>query len=474
MSKRRHAKSPHVPNPAKGKRAYEAAKLDRLSADWVFSHAAADVDIRGGLPTIRARARELEQNNDFARKYLGMVEQNIVGRGFSLTLPAAKPQRAKAIASAFLAWMDRAEVSGILSRQDVQRMTARTVARDGEALVRIYRGPQYPDGLAFQVLESDHLDESHNETKGDVIVSMGVHTKQTQPIAYSVFKVHPGADYGRGTRGREIIPASEIIHVYRKERPSQTRAVSWMASSMKALRMLYGYMEAELVAARISSCKMGFYKIPPGEDFTSDDKDQPISDAAPGVFERMPTGWEFQPFSPEHPTSQFGAFVSTCLRQIAGGLNVAYNNFANDLEKVNYSSIRAGTIDERENWIVLQQWFSRTFLGRLFDEWLASAAIVGTAGLRAAEAEYLTGKSVWTGRRWPWVDPESDSKAISNDIDLGLTAPSRVAAERGEDYATTVAQIAEDNKARVAAGLPPIGHGKAPDVPQPAVPPAAP
>lgn len=454
MSGRRKSKSVSAAAvPRAKRRAYEAGKVDRLSADWIFSHSAADVDIKGGLATIRARARELEQNNDFARKYLSMVEQNVVGRGFALTIPSIKAERAKAIVAAFYDWMDRAEVSGLLSRQDVQRMAARTVARDGEQLVRFYRGASYADGLGFQMLESDHLDETHNTRSGDTLVTMGVYTEQTRPVAYSIFKDHPGADYARGQRGREKVDAADIIHIYRKERPSQTRAVSWMASSMKALRMLYGYMEAELVAARISSCKMGFYKIPPGEDFTSDDKDSAISDAAPGVFERMPTGWEFQPFDPAHPTSQFGQFVSACLRQIAGGLNVAYNNFANDLEKVSYSSIRSGTIDERENWIVVQQWFSRAFLARMFDEWVKSAAIVGTAGIRASEADKLQGASVWTGRRWPWVDPSSDIQAKKEEIALGLTAPSIIAAESGNEFAAIQAALENDNETRRERGL---------------------
>lgn len=131
------------------------------------------------------------------------------------------------------------------------------------------------------------------------------------------------------------------------------------------------------------------------------------------------------------------------------------------MEKVSYSSIRSGTIDERENWIVVQQWFSRAFLARMFDEWVKSAAIVGTAGIRASEADKLQGASVWTGRRWPWVDPEGDANATEKDIDLGITSPSKVAAERGEDYATTLAAIEQDNKLREKHGLPPIGHGAA-------------
>ena len=91
--------------------------------------------------------------------------------------------------------------------------------------------------------------------------------------------------------------------------------------------MLAGYLEAELVASRIGACYSGFYIIPPGEDFTGDGIDNngtPLSDASPGTFERLPKGWDFKAFNPQHPTTQFGEFVKSCLRQIAGGLNVIY------------------------------------------------------------------------------------------------------------------------------------------------------
>ena len=50
-----------------------------------------------------------------------------------------------------------------------------------------------------------------------------------------------------------------------KERPGQVRGVPWTASVMEALHNFQGYEDAEVVAARVASGKMGFFTHPEGE-----------------------------------------------------------------------------------------------------------------------------------------------------------------------------------------------------------------
>jgi len=442
------------------KRSYEAAKIDRLSADWIFSHQTADRDILAGLKTIRSRVRDLEQNNDWARKYFSLLESNVIGRGFVLTLPGVDKTLSREVVKSFMQWKDSADVSGGLGAADQDRLALRAVARDGEGLVRFMRGKDYPDGLGLMYLESDYLDENMTkDTRGDTRIIGGVEVDKltNAPLRYHLFASHPGDNSSGLATRTAAISADDMLHLYRRERPGQTRAVSWMASSMKSLRMLYGYLEAELVAARIASCKMGFYKIPPGEDFGSDDKTSPISDASPGVFERMPTGWDFVPYDPTHPNANASGFVKTILRQLAGGLNVAYNNFANDLDGVSYSSIRSGTVEERESWKVLQQWFARNYCQRIFSEWVKMQAITGSYGITSNVASQIIRAARWTGRRWQWVDPKDDIATKKEEVAMGITSPSIIAAENGDDYEQIQEQLKADNEIRALAGLNPVG-----------------
>lgn len=436
-------------------RRYDAGKVDRLTADWLSATMSANREINDSLETIRNRARELEQNDDIARRYLAMVEANVVGRGFQLRLEDGAD-----VAAAFMRWMNIAEISGKFSGPDAQRLMARTCARDGDFAILLFRGSEYPDGIGFQIIEGDLIDHNYNfSAPGFNRIVMGVEINEAgRTVACYIFDTHPG-DFPQYGRKRRRVPVEDIIHVSRTERPGQTRAVSWMASSMRGIRMMHGYMEAELVASRVSSCKMGFYKIPPGEEFSPDGTDQatgaPVSDASPGSFERI-GNLDFQPFDPQHPTTQFGAFVKACLRLIAGGLGVAYNNLANDLDSVSYSSIRSGTIEEREQWIVTQEWFARAAMHPLFQAWLKMAASFGAVAGGMATYEKFKNADKWTGRRWKWVDPQSDIAAEKERIALKLTTPSMLAAEQGEDYEAICRQMKADEAVCEKNGLPPI------------------
>ena len=44
-----------------------------------------------------------------------------------------------------------------------------------------------------------------------------------------------------------------------------------LATAIGALKMLHGYREAELVAARVAASKMGFITSPDGDGYTGDD-----------------------------------------------------------------------------------------------------------------------------------------------------------------------------------------------------------
>ena len=456
--KRLFVREPKKTQPAGAVRMYNAAKVNRLTQDWVYSQLSANEEIRRGLKTVRDRARDLERNNDHMRRYLQMVEANVIGRGVRLNVKALDmggaydTMASDYLTRSFLRWADKADGSGLLRWLDLQRLVVRTVARDGECLVRFRRGADLPDGMAMDILEADYLDENHYgiADNGNRII-MGVEVDQySKPIAYWLWANNP-ADAGSGaapwTGGKVRIPASDIVHVYRMERPAQLRGMPWCASAVQSLHMLEGYQEAELVAARVSSCKMGFYKIPPGEDFTPDDQGAqgPLSDASPGAFERLPTGWDLVQYDPQHPGANFDKFVKSILRSAAGGLNVAYNNFANDLDGVSYSSIRSGTLEERENWMVIQDWFINSFCKPVYSKWLEMALTTQAVKLPLAKIEKFRADT-WTGRRWPWVDPQSDMAARETELRLGLTSKSQIVQEQGKDFEEVQKQRERDEE----------------------------
>lgn len=154
--------------PQTARRNFAGARPVGSLASWQPQNWSADALARSDLDRLRARARSLARDNDYMRKFLNMVESNVIGRdGFALQMRvlldnADKPDALanKAIEAAFSRWARRGvcDVTGQMSFTDLQRLLIRSVARDGEVLVRHISGFDNDYGYALQVLDIDRLD----------------------------------------------------------------------------------------------------------------------------------------------------------------------------------------------------------------------------------------------------------------------------------------------------------------------------
>ena len=446
-------------------RRFDGAKTSRLSTGWTTLGTAIDAEIKMDLHALRARARDMSINNDHARKFLQMVTDNVVGpQGFTLQALAADPNgqpdrlARNVIEQAFFAWgrTGECDVTGRLSFADVCRLLARSLARDGEVLIRRVRDRSFAYGYRLQLLDIDRLDilDDRDLPDGNKVrmgVEMDTHGR---PVAYWLLTQHPGSqrrDPGVENR-RERVPADDILHGFIADRPEQTRGFPWMSSAMSRMNQLHGYEEAAIVAARTGAAKMGFFTSPDGSpNALADDKDDEgnfISEADPGALQVLPQGYDFKSFDPDYPTANYESFVKACLRGIASGLGVSYNTLANDLEGVNFSSIRSGTLSERENWMVVQNWMIDAILRPVFMDWLDAALLKGVlrmpngSALPAGKREKF-GAHTWQGRRWQWVDPLKDIEASRLAIQTGVASPQMIAANAGVDVDDVLEQLAE-------------------------------
>lgn len=449
------------------RRGYAAAKFDRLTSDWRPGSLSSDGELRMALKTLRNRSRDLAINNDYVRKYLNMVITNVVGpKGITLQARCANPQSAaatlasKEIEDAWKEWGQKGVCtrSGMYSWHELQCLVIQSAVRDGEILVRKYSGPSAGNEFKFAVepFEADYLDETYNlyPVNGRTI-SMGVEIDDhRRPLAYHLLKGHPGnLFYGYG-RERIRVPAGEVVHLYRSDRSEQSRGVPWAHTAMGTLKMLGAYEEAELVAARAAASKMGFLQTPTGEDYEGSDRDEntkePISEFEPGIIEQLPSGMEFQSFNPDYPSGNYAPFKKALIQKVASGLNVAYSSLASDLEKVNYSSIRAGVLEERNNWRVVQNWMIESFYQPVFDEWLFQSMLAG----KVSYSSWTQFQSAyWQPRGWDWVDPLKDEKANVEAINNGLRTRREIIAERGEDIDEVFRQLAREKVLAESLGL---------------------
>lgn len=445
-------------------RAIDGGESGRLTSTWKATNLSSDEEISRNLETTRARSRDLYYNNEYAKKYFQMVGTHIVGpSGFNLQSLAndkdGNPDSAAraAIEKEFWKWSQAGicEVTKKLSFIDLQRQLIVAIARDGEALVMRKRDRKYPYGYALKLIEIDRLPvkRSWNIKNSAGRVVMGVELDAEDcAVAYHLNMTRNLDSMSMQNSQLKRVPAEDILHVYISSRAEQRRGLPWPHAVMLGMKMLGGYEEAAIVAARVGAAKMGFFTLeddgdpaPLAED--QDENGEFYTDAAPGEFGVLPKGYKFESWDPDYPHQGYEAFVKARLRAIAAGLGIAYHTLANDLSDVNFSSARSGTIEERDNWMVLQNWFSGAFLQPLFLDWLECALKKGAIRLpngSPLSADRMADLSahVWQGRRWQWVDPLKDIESARLAIKTGISSPQIIAAQSGVDVEDVLAQIA--------------------------------
>ena len=142
MFRKKQTRRAFVPS----RRGYDAAKTGRLFSDWTTTNKSAAGELRDQLRVLRARSRELCQNNDYARRFLRLQTTNIVGPlGIQFEPRATESNGApddaanQQIAARFSEWSRKGicTVDGGLSFIDAQRLFVETVCRDGEVIVRL-------------------------------------------------------------------------------------------------------------------------------------------------------------------------------------------------------------------------------------------------------------------------------------------------------------------------------------------------
>ena len=469
------------PKPVAKKRGFDGAATGRLFSDFVTSQRSADSELRYSLKTLRNRCRELARNNEYARRYLHLVKTNVVGeRGASLQVKATNVDGSldtignTIIEQEWKRWskVGSCTVDGRLSFADAQAMVVESIARDGEALVRIVNYDGNQDRFALEFLEPDLIDEEKNERapNGNEI-RMGVEFDQyRRPVAYHMLTEHPGDyQFHQYDRRTQRVDAESILHLYMPDRAQQTRGVPWMSTALTSLKMLHGYREAELVAARTAASKMGFFVSRSGEGFMGDDLEDsviPITDAEPGSFFQLPRDVEFQPWDPSHPTSAFGDFEKSILRGIASGLGVSYHSLANDLTQTSYSSIRQGSIEDRDFYKMIQSYMITHFVMPIYEKWLINAFTIGSVNLPIDKFDKFASASQFRPRGFAWVDPQREINAHVVALQNGLISLQDVANVYGRDVEEVFAQVARDKQLADQFGLKlafePFGGGQSP------------
>lgn len=451
-------------------RSYASAKNGRLVGDWTTQNNSANQEIRPSALILRARARQLARDDDYFIGFLKKAESNVIGQhGIILQVKSTNADGSKKtllnqkIEDAYKDFSRKQnfDVTGQSSRRDIEALALRTLLTDGEFLIRKVNDPSSPYKLKLQMLDVDWLDENlndpkHFQTGNRIIMSVEV-DQYDRPVAYWFTEPRwatisiPGTPLVPSYEKRLRVPAEQIIHRFIKERVGQTRGVTAAHGAMLRMNMLAGYEEAELVAARVGAANMAFVSPPTDESGTAlgTTPPQPIeTEVVPGQILELGAGYTVHEFSPHRPGSNYAVYTKSILRAIAVSFGVSYQTFASDLEGANYSSMRAGTLEERDFWRILQKWIADHLCQDIYATWL----MLNSEGVPTTQLGSVMYPE-WRGRGFDWVDPVKDTKADVAATDRGIKTLTEILAERGKDFEETMQEFADEQALIEKLGL---------------------
>lgn len=427
--------------------AYDGASRGRRTIGWTSpSGASVNAENLPALASLRARARDLVRNNEYAGRGVRALVNNVIG-------PGMRPSSTNDVFERrFKDWADEltCDADELHNFYGLQQLAHRTKVVSGEALIIRRRRPlNY--GLAIplqlQVLEPDYLDETLNTQldNGNRIIQGVEFNRFGKRIAYWLFQTHPGDIFSTWKKTKRVrIPARDVIHYFDVWRAGQVRGVTDLASIIITLRDFDDYEDAQLLRQKIAACYTAFVRKDPdnihaASSLVEDQNGHDIGEMMePGVIEFLGPGEDIR-FATPPSVEGYRDFSSVTLHKIAAGLDLPYEALTYDLREVNYSSARVGWLEFQRS---IEAQHERTTKPRLvapMGKWAReSMEILGVASAKD--------RLKWTPPRREMLDPEKETKAAALAVRNGFSSRPEEIRRRGGDPQDIDAEYEADNK----------------------------
>lgn len=448
-------------------RAYEGGRNDRRTTAIRAPDVGANAAIGPYIRRLRARARQLVRDNPYANRIVRVRVGHEIGHGITPRSATGNESIDRRVDALWKEWAARCDVNGQLDFYGQQALAARTRAEGGEVLVRIRRlsaaaarARRLRVPLLLEIIEADFLDDSKDEllpTEGRIVNGVE-YDAEGQRVAYHMLQEHPGEQLAlHRYSGARRIPAREVLHIYRIDRPGQVRGVTDFAPVLMRVSNLDAYEDAALEKARIEACLTAFVignmdpakgplaSVAPDNGTAGDPR---LVQFGTGMINYLRPGESVETVAPTG-AGQFEPFALHSLMAIAAGAGVTYDQATGDLRQANFSSLRAGKIEFKR---VVQQDQWHMWVPRLCQPvW---EAFIDQAILSGALADRGDGYPVeWAPPAMEMVDPAREIPAVISGMRAGVLPPQRAIGEMGENWRETIKAYAEWNAAIDAAGV---------------------
>jgi lambda family phage portal protein len=455
------------------------ARFDRrATANWTPYGGSGDSDTVYDLRWLRNRSRDLMRNNPLALGAINTVTTSAVGSGLTLrsTIDAAALELDEDEAQAwqhtvereFEAWASNPSACDATRAQDfyaIQALAFRSALESGDVFASIPMIPRRTSSYSTKIalIEADRVVNKNYGTNTETLSGGVQKDKFGAPVAYHVLRQHPGG-LTPMSLDWDIIPAfgartgrRNIVHLYDKRRPGQTRGVPYIAPVIEHLKQLGDYTGAEVTAAVISSMFTVFVTSEGGNGLDMGDGSNAATaqsgDAlqmGPGAILDLNPGEKVDFADPKRPNTAFDPFVQAVLRQIGVALELPFEVLIKHFT-ASYSAARAAMLEAWRFFRNRRNWLAMMFCQPIFEAWLEEAVALGKIEAPgffadpAIRAAYC--RAEWVGDSPGQIDPVKEVEAQKGLLELNLTTHADACTQlTGADWNSVVERRAREEQ----------------------------
>lgn len=520
-----------VPAGASGEMALGAFEgADRLNSTialWSPPVQSADLDTLPEKSIIDARSRDMLRNDAYSQGAASLHKDNIIGahlignaRPMSRTVLGKQDdtweeefqeeveEKWELYADSSDHWIDACRTNNLTS---LSRLAVGTYLMYGEMLATApyITDDGSPFSTAIQMIDPDRL--SNPDDRVTPWIQMpdqrgGVkYNKRGAPLSYFIRSEHP-SDYGptpfelphwEEVKLRKATGRLQVIHLFEQLRIEQSRGVSEMAASLKAMKLTHTLQDIQvqkllaqsLYAAAITSNapdEATIFAQLGGGQITAEAMQRAFQARNDGYLSavagfagtargtqldgvktpRLYPGEKLELLSTGMDGALGTEFEQSLLRYIAASFGVSYEQLSRDYTHTNYSSARAAM---NETWKFMQsrkKLIVDRFASIAYRLWLEEAInknALSTFPKRVAPMLYTGGrlnfkfealsKIDWIGASRGQIDEYKETQAAVLRIESGLSTAEDELARLGKDWRKVYRQLRREQQLRESLGL---------------------
>lgn len=429
--------------------AYEVLDRHRTRTKRSTSGGTGDLNLdEHSLTELREIGRDLSRNNPIAIGMLRTETNAIIGSGPKIEGRSDDETWNEEAEAAFKEnYIDKpCDLSGRFNALQLQRIGFLSYRRDGDALLIFNE-----DNL--QLAEGEQCGTPYGKQQPDLfdIINGVAYSKQTgKIIGYYIGKPNKWGYIQQDSW--KNFTTDRVHHIFNPERVSFSRGEPALTQSIKYIDYLTGYIDAELVAAKVNACFSVFVTKENGdmpdaytggvEPSGVDESGKRVEKLDPGMVTYLRTGEGVIPVGQTRPGAIFDPFVARMLAIIGRPLCLPMMLVTLDFSGATFMNARIAYQKAQEHWEIEQDFVETPLATRI---WLWGLnRLIEQKQLKNPPEDWF--KHEVFCRRWPYVDPYKE--AIANEQELKNATDTRTeqCARKGLDFKTVATALGREKK----------------------------